>query len=83
MKKVLVIFSVLIITLLCGVSVFAMDTDDSGMWEYQTYGTGVVLTKYKGTQTDVYVPNKITKGENEYSVLKLGDNLLITISLSF
>jgi len=75
MKKVFITFSVLIITLLCSITVFAMDTDDSGLWEYQTYGTGVILTQYKGIQTDVYVPNKITKGENEYSVLKLGDGL--------
>ena len=75
MKKAFVAFSVLIITLLCSISVFAIDTDDSGMWEYQTYGSGVELTKYSGTQTDVYVPSKITKGETEYSVLKLGDKL--------
>jgi len=75
MKKALVIFSVLIITLLCSVSVFAMDTDDSGMWEYEAYGNGVELTGYNGTQTDVYVPSKITKGSTEYSVLKLSDEL--------
>ncbi len=75
MKKIVVTFSVLIIALLCSISVFAIDTDDSEKWEYQPYGTGVELTAYKGTQTDVYVPSKITKGDTEYSVLKLGDEL--------
>lgn len=75
MKKMVVVFSMLVITLLCGISVFAADTDDSGKWEFEAYGDGVVLTGYNGSQTDVYVPSKISKGETEYSVLKLGDEL--------
>ena len=75
MKKLFITFIVLIVTLFCAISVFAADTDDSGMWEYQSYGMGVELIKYNGTQTDVYVPNKITKGDVQYSVSKLGDNL--------
>lgn len=54
MEKAFVTFSVLIITILCGISVFVAEADDSGMWEYQTYGVGVEITNYNGTQTDVY-----------------------------
>lgn len=75
MKKLFITFCVLIITLLCGISTFAADTDDSGKWEYQTYGTGVELTSYKGTQTDVYVPSKTEVNGEFLPVIKLGDNL--------
>ena len=75
MKKVLVIFSVLIIALLCSISVFAMDTDDSGMWEYQTYASGVELTKYKGTQTDIYVPKNIIVDGEKIPVFKIGAHI--------
>ena len=75
MKKLFIAFSVIVITLFCSISAFAADTDDSGMWEYQTYGSGVELTRYNDTQTDVYVPSKIEEGGTSLSVVKLGDEL--------
>ena len=75
MKKVLIAFSVVIVTLFCFTAVFAAEVDDSGMWEYQPYGSGIELTGYNGDQTDVYVPNIVEKDGTEYSVLKLGDEL--------
>lgn len=75
MKKLIVIFGIMIITLACGITAFASETDDTGMWEYQIIGEGVELTGYCGSNEDVYIPNEVTKGENEFPVLKLGDNL--------
>ena len=75
MKKLFIAYSVIVITLFCSISVFAADTDDSGMWEYEAYESGVELTKYNGTQTDVYVPLKIEKGDTTLTVVKLGDEL--------
>ena len=48
---------------------------DYSLWEFEPYGEGVALTKYLGTQTDIYVPNKLIAGETEYTVLKLADSL--------
>ncbi|MBO5135943.1 MAG: leucine-rich repeat protein [Clostridia bacterium] len=75
MKKALLFCSILITILLCCTSVFAVEIDDSNLWEFQPYSTGVEVTAYKGTQTDVYVPSKLTKGDTEYSVIKLGNEL--------
>lgn len=54
-------------------------TDVDNLWEYEQYSyngeTGVVLTKYNGTATDIYVPGKITEGEITYNVLKLGNGI--------
>lgn len=41
------------------------------LWEYEIYGDGVTLTKYLGSQTDVYVPSKI----GNYNVVKLADGI--------
>ena len=75
MKKALIIFSIMMITLLCGVSVLASETDDTGVWEYQEYEGGIVLTKYTGPQTDVYVPSNTEVGGESLQVTKLGENL--------
>lgn len=50
-------------------------TNYDSLWEWQAYGDGVEITAYKGSQTDVYVPDNIEVGGVEYSVIKLGDNL--------
>ena len=73
MKKLLVSLTTVVLALFCSVSVFAFDTDDSGMWNFEEYAEGVELVNYNGTQTDVYIPNKITKGDTEYAVVKLGE----------
>ena len=53
----------------------ALQSKDSE-WEYEIYGEGVVLTKYLGTDNDVYVPESIeTKEGDIYHVLKLGDSI--------
>lgn len=44
-------------------------------WEYEIYGDGVALTKYNGTETDIYAPSTIEEGDKEYQVIKLGDDL--------
>ena len=44
-------------------------------WEYEIYGDGVALTKYLGTSTDIYVPNKLEVNGTEYTVLKLADSI--------
>ena len=56
-------------------AVTSTSQDSSELWDWEAYGDGVQPTKYKGTQTDVYVPNKVEKNGTKYSVLKLGDNL--------
>lgn len=73
MKKLFPMFFVCMLILLSGASAYA--ADDSGMWEYTSYGSGVELTAYNGTQTDVYVPGSIEVDGEKLSVIKLGDNL--------
>ena len=45
------------------------------LWEYETYGDGVMLTKYNGTQIDVYAPAVMDVNGESVPVLKLADNL--------
>ena len=45
------------------------------LWEYDTYGDGVVLTAYLGDAADVYVPATLTVDGATLPVLKLGDGL--------
>jgi len=73
MKKLLSIFFLCALFLLCGISAYA--ADDSGMWEYASYDSGVELTAYNGTQTDVYVPSNIKVDGESLPVIKLGDGL--------
>ncbi|MBQ8551201.1 MAG: leucine-rich repeat protein [Clostridia bacterium] len=88
MKKIIKSF-ILTLAVLVGVFtlvnasvVFAAGTeteagiDASALWEWKTYGDGVAMTAYNGTQTDVYIPNKIeTEDGVTYDVIKLGDEL--------
>ena len=60
--------------------VCAEETDgQQGVWTYDTYeydGTsGVVITGYNGSATDIYVPSSIESGETQLPVLKLGDGV--------
>ena len=45
------------------------------LWEYESYGDGIALTKYLGTQADVYVPNKLEVNGTEYTVIKLAEGI--------
>lgn len=75
MKKLFVMFGVVLAMVLCGFSVLAEETYESGKWNFEIIGENAVITGYNGTETDVYVPNKVSEGEKEYPVIKLGDNL--------
>ena len=60
--------------------VCAEETDgQQGVWTYDTYeydGTsGVVITGYNGSATDIYVPSSIESGETQLPGLKLGDGV--------
>ncbi|MBE6679362.1 MAG: hypothetical protein E7598_02440 [Ruminococcaceae bacterium] len=52
----------------------AAESDD-GLWVYEPYGDGVVLTEYKGSATDVYVPSNIKADGENLDVVKLGDSI--------
>jgi len=45
------------------------------LWEYEAYGDSIALTKYLGTQADVYVPNKLEVNGTEYKVIKLAEGI--------
>ncbi len=75
MKKRFIALAVAMIILLYSVGAYAVDTNDSNTWEYQAYGNGIKITKYNGTQTDVYVPSKIEVDGEFLSVIKLEDGL--------
>lgn len=84
MKKVLsILLTLCLVFSALPMSVFATATANasqvstltSGDWSYEFYGEGVCLTAYNGTAQDLTVPDKITVGDNEYQVLKLGDGL--------
>ena len=49
--------------------------DATGSWEYESYGSGVILTEYLGSKADVYVPASIEADGNIYAVLKLADGI--------
>ena len=49
----------------------ASTVQEDGSWEYVSYGDGIALTKYLGSQTDVYVPSKL----GDYAVIKLADGI--------
>lgn len=50
-------------------------TESVVLWEYEKYGEGVVLTKYNGNASDVYVPGTIEENGTFFKVLKLDDGL--------
>ena len=47
----------------------------AALWEYESYGAGVALTKYLGAEVDVLVPSKIEVDGVDTPVLKLGESL--------
>lgn len=90
MKKILSVFLSLMlvlsgIVLPDGVQILNLNTksvaaaEQETLWTYEAYEyggvSGIALTGYKGTQTDIYVPNKLTVDGTSYTVLKLGDGI--------
>ena len=69
----------MVLAILCiAISVLAVTVsaeDDSSQWNWETYGSGVVLTEYLGSKADVYVPSTITSNGTTYNVIKLGDSI--------
>lgn len=53
----------------------AANVDAEGLWQYALCETGVELTAYLGSATDVYAPSNIKVGDTEYAVLKLGEGI--------
>ena len=45
------------------------DGTENTEWEYEIYGDGIAVTKYKGDDTDVFVPAEI----DGYDVIKIAD----------
>ena len=77
-----IFITILIATLLlciAPVAIFAATStsqvDATGAWEYESYGSGVVLTEYLGSKADVYVPSTVEANGNTYPVLKLSDSI--------
>ncbi len=62
-------------TYTCTVCGATKTVNEVGVWQYNTYGDGVVLTAYLGDAADVYVPATLTVDGATLSVLKLGDGL--------
>ena len=73
MKKFLSLFAAIFSMFFTFVAL-AAESDDA-LWEYETYGGGVVLTEYKGSATDVYVPSNIEADGEKLDVVKLGDGI--------
>ncbi len=68
------LLTLLVFVLLFSFCAFAAESDD-GLWEYEAYNDGVVLTAYTGDATDVYVPSNIEVDGEKFAVLKLGDSI--------
>ena len=81
MKNRIFTFILVVILLICVASVASFaatstpNVDSSESWKYESYGSGVMLTEYLGSKTDVYVPATIEVNGNAYSVLKLADGV--------
>ena len=80
--KTKIFISILIATLLLCVfttSTFAASstsqTDSTGSWKFESYGSGVVITEYLGSKADVYVPSTVEANGHTYPVLKLSDGI--------
>ena len=51
------------------------ENDAALLWETEAYEGGVAVTKYNGTETDVFVPATFTVNGVEKAVIKLGNGL--------
>ena len=75
-KLIGIIFILCLVFSILTISSVASDAaEEKYDWEYEMYGTGVKLTKYLGSASDISVPSSIKIGDTGYAVIRLDDGI--------